>query len=170
MPSGKSEKGMSGCTGVFVSPYDILTAQHCVEGSIGKQWIKRNDGKILSAKIIAEDKIEDLALLHVDKPSAYYTHLGEEPFITDEVFTVNSGESLEKTFGKGIVANITKIDDMDHTPSILSTIVIFHGASGSGLFNSNGDLIGLNVAIFKGQSIAVDTPVIYNFLHFNHIN
>jgi len=156
---------LSTCSGVFISPNEILTAEHCIEHSRGHQWIKTDDGKTYPVSIEKQDKYKDLALLKINTPIHHkYASLGTPGQITDLVTTVNSSEGLEGTFAEGMINNIIE-DEQYGALSILHSAVIAPGASGSGLFNSKGQLIGINTALVKGFSEAVDLLEIRVFLN-----
>lgn len=166
---GKLQTGISACTGVFVGPNTVLTAAHCVRESTGYQWAKTNDGKVFDVSIIARNPDEDLALLRVNIKPHPYVSLGREVQKTDHVYTVNSGQDLQDTYGEGVVENIVSLEEI-HSPGILHSIAIFGGASGSGLFNRKGKLVGINILKQGAVSFAVNIPAIATFLHENHIN
>lgn len=163
-PQGVPEVGMSACTGVFVSPNTILTAQHCVENSRGHQWIKTDDGKSYAVDIVRTDAYRDLALLSVPKITSHkFAKIGKQAFITEDVYTVNSGDDIPGTWGLGVVKNVM-VWDTDTSTMIMHSIAILAGASGSGLFDRKGQLIGINTRAKAAISLAVNTADIKCFL------
>lgn len=156
--------GLNTCSGVFISPNEILTAGHCIAESRGQQWIRTNEGLSYAVTIEKTDPLKDLALLKVVRPINHaYTSFGEPAQVTDTVYTVNSGEGFERSFNKGIVNNIIT-DEEFKIATILHNAYIMPGASGSGLFNDNREIVGINVAVWKGFSEAVDIYEIHAFL------
>lgn len=152
------------CSGVFVGPDLLLTAGHCMEHSRGYQWIKTSDGKSLAVSVMKIDTKTDLALLKVIKPINHpYTSLGSRVGRADIVYTVNSGYGYERTFNQGMVNNVL-LDEDSLALTILHNAMILPGASGSGLFNSDRQLIGINVATIRGFSEAVDVVELRKFL------
>jgi serine protease Do len=168
-PKGMPAIGMTACTGVFVSPNTILTAGHCVETSIGQQWARLNNGKVFTADVLAVDKKEDLALLYVHGPKHPYVRLGKPVHQADKVYTVNSGQDNQDTYGEGVVENIITLDELA-SPGIMHSIAIFQGASGSGLFNGKGQLVGINVLKQGAIGWAVNTSTIEKFLRGYKVN
>jgi S1-C subfamily serine protease len=156
--------GLNTCSGVFVSPNEVLTAGHCVANSRGHQWVKVEEGVSYEADIERLDKIKDLALLKITKPLNHaYTSLGTPAKIASAVYTVNSGEGYDHTYNSGLVNNVI-IDEEYNILTIMHNAIILPGASGSGLFNSDAELIGINVAKLKEFSEAVDLQEIRAFL------
>ena len=101
-----------------------------------------------SAEVIKSDEENDLALLKVNysDPNLNEIKLSEnEPQKGDVVYSVGSPLGLLRTVSKGILAN--KIEGF-----YLSENVTTFGNSGGGLYNKDGELIGVpsNVMGYKG--------------------
>jgi S1-C subfamily serine protease len=158
-PTG--EIGMITCSAVFISPNEVLTANHCTEDSTGKMWVKDYDGKSWSAKVLYQSKHFDLALLSVQAPPHQYVKFGKPLVRGEPVYIMSSEEDMPYTYGEGVTANLI-LDEgvltVTHTASILQ------GASGSGLFNRKGQLVGINTAILRTLSMAVDISEVNYFL------
>lgn len=165
---GEEEIGMSACTGVFVSPDTLLTAGHCLKNNRNHQWIKTDDGKSFAAEIVMIDADDDIALIRVKGLCHRYAKVGKQVQPTDKVYTVNSGEDNAGTYGEGVVENIVDVPELKQ-PGILHSIAIFHGASGSGIFNAKGELVGINDMTSGALSWAVNTTTIKQFLNVNGI-
>lgn len=165
-PTPKDPKAydLIGCSGVFISPNEVLTAGHCLSHSRGHQWVKLNDGNSYLAVIEKVDVMKDLGLLKIPKLAAHeYVTFGSPVHVTDKICTVNSGDGYEKTYNEGFVNNL--IDEEDtNTLTILHSATIFHGASGSGLFDNRGRLVGINVETIQSLVGAVDLTEINQFL------
>lgn len=146
----------------------ILTNSHVVNGC-SKINIYLSDGTEVSAKLIYEDTVGDLAILKSGK-SLPYLLVGnsEEMSVGDEILAVGTPLSLQltHTFTKGIVSA------MDRTLSISSGSgdgymqnLIQHdaslnpGNSGGPLLNSKGEVIGINtLKISGGEGIGFAIP------------
>jgi S1-C subfamily serine protease len=115
--------------------------------------IKVNDK---DADIIAVDPQHDLALLQVETEECQLIHLGEVDY-GELVFSVANPLSFTGALMFGHVCFQTEkriVHDMHGAP----------GVSGSGLFNNNGELVGVNhsVAGHKhiGSSFTMAVPVL----------
>lgn len=160
--TGGIRESVNTCTAVAISPDTFLTAQHCIEDITGPIIIKHHPK--IKVLLIKQDKERDLALCKVKGLTLHNRPLGQEPFVTDVVYTVHSGEGLEGTYSEGVIQNICKDDPDDVRVHIRDSILIVQGASGSGLFNKRAELIGLNVIKDETGSLAVDLETIKHFL------
>lgn len=152
------------CTAVFVGPQTVLTAAHCIHGGEGmKGWGKDSKNKSFTLTLEAIDVNKDLALLHVKGPVHPYARLGTSVGRTDRIYTLNSGEDMIQTYAEGVVANLV-LDPITSVPLIVHTAPILPGASGSGLFDKRGRLVGINVMTQKVFSLAVDLVTVHHFL------
>lgn len=167
---GEDEIGLSTCTGVFISDNEILTAGHCSEHSRGYQWVLTHEGVSYPAEIIKIDSYRDLALLRVPKIKRHrHTQIKKEAYKTEDVYSVNSGKDFIETYAKGVVQNFVSIDESlpDMT---LHSAAILPGASGSGLFDEKGNLVGINTRAAGPFSMAVTTKdILYFMAHLNDI-
>lgn len=153
------------CSGVFISDTDILTARHCLDKAT-KVFIKTIDNQSFSAEIIKVDPVADLGLIRVTKlPGHKHAVIGNNPEITDSVYSVNMGDDYRYNYGEGIVENYVYLEDEGEGPKlILDSIAILPGASGSGLFDGKGKLVGISVRSGRVNSLAVSLEAIQEFL------
>lgn len=165
LPTGKEYTGLSTCTAVYITPNEALTAGHCIEGTtIGHKWARTSDGKSFRVKVLWRDFARDLALLYVSGPPHKYVILADNPQKSDKVYVLSSEEGFIGSYNEGIVSNIIADPDLNMTAMIVHTAAIRHGASGSGLFNSKGALVGINTKTMGPLSEAVDAVTIRLFL------
>ena len=175
--TGTSGSGIG--SGVILSKDGyILTNAHVVslEGSFATPSIqvKFSDGGIVSAKIIGTDPTNDLAVLKVANNSlqpAVFADSGKLN-VGDSVLAIGAPLGLDATVTKGIISTLNRtIDEASSAPNAAMTGETIHmsviqtdaainpGNSGGALVNSEGEVIGINVAIatagsssFGGQS------------------
>lgn len=171
MVSKRGNIGLNTCTAIYVSPHEALTAAHCVAFAAvpERMWVKTDGNKSFSVNVVAKDVINDLALLDIDGPPAKnYAKLATRPLKKgDRVYLVSSELDFVGTYSEGYIANFVLDTFSETTPVILHTAPIKSGASGSGLFNSHGELIGINVLSAGTLSEAVDIHVVRKFLEDN---
>ena len=153
------------CTGVYVAPKTVLTANHCIEDLYKDNlWIK--DGKKnYSGTVLFTSKGRDLALIHVAGPNHAYATLGDPVDMSDSVYSYNSGYDMIGTFNQGYIENILP-DYETNEMQYVTSLGIAQGASGGGMFNKDGELIGIMVAVLKDApvSFAMETTVVEAFL------
>lgn len=153
------------CTAVVISENMALSASHCVEDvpMIGKLTVVDDKGKKYSAHLVLHDKKKDLAVFRIDHKFKQWAALGAMPAKGDKVYTYNSGEDIIGTYNEGIVCNIFK-DKESGNNVLLTNVLILPGASGSGLFNFKGELIGINQWVMKTMTGSIDIKEIRKFL------
>ncbi len=151
------------CTAEYIDPHTIITAAHCVNDGKGMFKIRTYDREEAVAKLKYYSKKDDLAIFTVDRPSLKYAKLGPETYRGQSVQMLSSEDGMAGTYATGIVAN--RYLDPDYlTPQIVHTCPMVGGASGSGLYNSKGELVGINVQTLGVVSYAVDTLRVRHFI------
>lgn len=126
-----------------------LTCLHVIADT--KPFVVRvgGEGKRFFAKLIAEDRDKDLALIKLDaKESFSYfpLRLNQSVDRGDIYFTISSPYGLEDSLSTGIVSDPIRIE-IDYNVSNLSYVQtgspILEGSSGAALISENGSLIGM---------------------------
>ncbi len=154
-------------SGVIVSEDGfILTNLHVVDNlfDLFDTEVTLNDGRKTPATVIAWDKGNDLAVLHINMNDLTPIDLGdsETTQVGDLVFAIGYPRNIGQSVSQGIISAITH--NTDSTVSILQTdAAINPGNSGGALIDINGKLIGINSSIFsesgKFEGIGFATPV-----------
>jgi len=162
---GKQSLRMFDCTAVYISPTEALTAAHCVRNASNYMWIHDDSAnKSYSAEVIYADPQHDLALITAPRATNRpFVNLGTGVVRMDPIYTYNSGDGIPGNWNQGIVSNLI-IDPDTNTHQILHTASILSGASGSGLFDKKGHLIGINTMTQGAMAYAVDISEIRAFL------
>ena len=148
---GRPDGGMSQGSGFFISADGYLvTNAHVVEN--GREFtVTMDDGRELEAKLIGADERTDLALLKVEGDSFSYVEFAkEEPKIGQWVIAVGNPFGLGGTVTAGIIsAQGRDIGAGPYDNFLQIDAPVNRGNSGGPTFNTKGEVIGVNTAIFS---------------------
>jgi serine protease Do len=160
MPRGHGHNVITGQgSGFFISPDGYaVTNNHVVEKAESVQ-VTTDDGKIHKAKVIGTDSRTDLALIKVDGGTFPYVKLSDKsPRIGDWVIAVGNPFGLGGTVTAGIVsARGRDIGASAYDDFIQIDAPVNKGNSGGPTFDTEGNVIGVNTAIFSpsGGSVGI---------------
>jgi serine protease Do len=147
-------------SGFFISPDGYaVTNNHVVDGA-DKVEVTTDDGKTYSAKVIGSDGRTDLALIKVEGRSDFpFAKLSEgKPRIGDWVLAVGNPFGLGGTVTAGIVsASGRDIGNGPYDDFIQIDAPVNKGNSGGPAFNTEGEVMGVNTAIYSpsGGSVGI---------------
>jgi len=130
----------------------IVTNNHVVDGAT-QITVTLSDRREFSAKIIGTDPKTDLAVIKIeanDLPSVKWAEY-EKLQVGDLVLAIGSPFGLSSTVTLGIISALGRgnVGIADYEDFIQTDAAINPGNSGGALVNMNGDLIGINTAIFS---------------------
>jgi serine protease Do len=140
-----------------------VTNNHVVQNAENVQ-VTTDDGKAYTAKVIGTDTRTDLALIKVDGNSFPYVKLSDSaPRVGDWVLAVGNPFGLGGTVTAGIVsARGRDIGAGPYDDFIQIDAPVNKGNSGGPSFDVDGNVIGVNTAIFSPSGgsvgIAFDIP------------
>ena len=146
-------------SGFFISADGYaVTNNHVVEHA-DKVQVTTDDGKIHNAKVIGTDPRTDLALIKVEGSDFPYVKLSDNvPRIGDWVLAVGNPFGLGGTVTAGIVsARGRDIGASAYDDFIQIDAPVNKGNSGGPTFDTNGNVIGVNTAIYSpsGGSVGI---------------
>jgi serine protease Do len=148
----KPQVGMAQGSGFFVSQDGyVVTNNHVVENAVEVQLVT-DAGKTLDAKVVGTDPRTDLALLKVKDAGDYaYVKLADgKARIGDWVLAIGNPFGLGGTVTAGIVsAQGRDIGSGPYDDFIQIDAPINRGNSGGPTFNQNGEVVGVNTAIYS---------------------
>ncbi|MBS0358778.1 MAG: serine protease [Proteobacteria bacterium] len=130
-----------------------ILATNCHVALSGNLVLARKNQKLFKLQLVYQDPQHDLCLLGTKdgnfkpvkiKPSA-------EVDIGEEVYAIGNPEGLEKTISRGLLSN--KDNAILQTDASTSP-----GSSGGGLFDSDGNLIGITTGKVRGENIGFAIP------------
>jgi serine protease Do len=158
MPSGKEVITGQG-SGFFITADGYaVTNNHVVENA-ENVTVTTDDGKTYDAKVIGTDSRTDLALIKVDGNNFPYVKLSDgAPRVGDWVLAVGNPFGLGGTVTAGIVsARGRDIGAGPYDDFIQIDAPVNKGNSGGPTFDVDGNVIGVNTAIFSpsGGSVGI---------------
>jgi serine protease Do len=154
-------------SGFFISEDGYLVTNNHVVSEGSDFSVVTNDGKELDAKLIGTDPRTDLAVLKVDGGGNKFTYVDfaddSKVRIGDWVVAVGNPFGLGGTVTAGIIsARSRDIGAGPYDDFIQIDAPVNRGNSGGPTFNLNGQVIGINTAIFSPSGgsvgIAFDIP------------
>ena len=140
-------------SGVIVSPAGyILTNNHVVEGADDIEVVL-NDGRAARAKVIGTDPDTDLAVLKInlDKLPVIVLGQSENLQVGDQVLAIGNPFGVGQTVTSGIVSALGRSELGINTFEnfIQTDAAINPGNSGGALVDTQGQLLGINTAIYS---------------------
>ena len=157
----------SGSGFIISNDGEILTNAHVVSGA-DKVVVKLNDRREFTAKILGIDEKTDIALIKIEVKDLTPAQLGDSSKVEvgDWVLAVGSPFGFTNTATKGIVSALGRnFPDSTYTPFIQTDAAVNSGNSGGPLFNSKGEVIGINSRIYSqvGQFNGLGFAIPINF-------
>lgn len=166
-PGQRVERSLG--SGVITSPEGyVLTNYHVIREADAIQ-VSLQDGRTASAKVVGSDPETDLAVLRIDlKPLPVITvGQAEKLRVGDVVLAIGNPFGVGQTVTMGIVSatgrnrlGISTFENFIQTDAAINP-----GNSGGALVDAQGNLIGINTAIFsksggyQGVSFAIPTSI-----------
>ncbi len=144
----------------------IVTNNHVIDKA-DEIIVRLADDRQYNAVVVGRDRMTDLALLKIDAAEALpYVRLGDSDKLRagDWILAVGNPFGLGGSVSAGIVsAKSRDIDAGSYDSFIQTDAAINQGSSGGPLFNMQGEVVGINTALFSsnGASMGIGfaTPV-----------
>jgi serine protease Do len=171
MPRRQHHLMMAQGSGFFISADGYIVTNNHVVDHASEVTVTTSDGKTLAAKVIGTDAKTDLALLKVKDSGTYpfVKFAPHTPRVGDWVIAVGNPFGLGGTVTAGIVsARGRDIGSGPYDDFIQIDAPVNHGNSGGPTFNTDGDVVGVNTAIFSpsggsvGIGFAIASDVVQN--------
>ena len=155
------ERQFSLGSGVIVSPQGyIMTNNHVVEGAQEIE-VAFADGRKAAARLVGTDPETDLAVIKIDMPDVSAISFGhmDDVKVGDVVLAIGNPFGVGQTVTMGIVSALGRnqlgINTFENF--IQTDAAINPGNSGGALIDTNGNLLGINTAIYSrtGGSLGI---------------
>ncbi|QJC32463.1 Do family serine endopeptidase [Enterobacteriaceae endosymbiont of Donacia dentata] len=154
----------------------IITNNHVINHA-NYISVELNNGKIYEAKIIGRDPKTDIALIRIVGKTNNLKSLkianSDNLKIGDYTIAIGNPYALGETVTSGIISGLgrTGLNIESFENFIQTDAAINRGSSGGALVNLNGDLIGINTAIFAphegniGIGFAIPSNTVMNLVN-----
>ena len=170
---GEQQRGLG--SGVIISQDGyIVTNNHVIDGA-ERLEVTLNDNRIFNAKVIGSDASTDIALLKIEAEGLPVIPIGDSDALKvgEWVLAVGNPFGFTSTVTTGIVsAKARSVASAAHgrpmgiESYIQTDAAVNPGNSGGALVNINGELVGINTAIYSetgnyvGYSFAIPTSIV----------
>lgn len=163
-------------SGVIISPDGYIVTNNHVIADAERLEVTLNDNRNFTAEVIGTDPTTDLALIKIEAEDLHSIPMGdsEKLKVGEWVLAVGNPFGFTSTVTAGIVsAKARNIGASTKTPSsggiesyIQTDAAVNQGNSGGALVNLDGELVGINTAIYSqngayiGCSFAIPTSIV----------
>jgi serine protease Do len=168
-PRGQREMPTHGMGSGFIISADgiILTNAHVVRDA-REVVVKLTDRREFRAKVLGSDPKTDVAVLKIDAKNLPVVPLAKTDNLKvgEWVLAIGSPYGLDNTVTAGVVsAKGRTLPDDSYVPFIQTDVAVNPGNSGGPLFNTRGEVVGINSQIYsqtggyQGLSFAIPIDV-----------
>jgi S1-C subfamily serine protease len=149
----------------------IVTNKHVVADTTAKYKVVIGKDQVVEVENIYRDPVNDLAILKVNKTDLTPVKLGDSDKLKVGQTVIAIGTALgefRSTVTSGVISGLGRgitagsvTEGTERLDNVIQTdAAINPGNSGGPLFNSNGEVIGVNVAVSQsGQNIGFALPI-----------
>lgn len=132
----------------------VITNFHVVEGA-QEVKVTLNDNQTYSATVLYRDSVRDIALLKIQSDKKDFPALpfadSDKTRVGQIVFAVGNPFGLSGTVTQGIISARNRHITDSAMEYLQTDTVINPGNSGGPLVNLRGEILGVNVAIYRGD-------------------
>ncbi len=148
-------------SGFIVDPAGYIVTNHHVAGTATRIMVSLHDGTRLAASLVGSDELTDVALIKVNAPNPLPVAVwgdSREAEVGDWVLAAGNPFGLGGSVSAGIIsARGRDIGTSPFDDFLQIDAPINPGNSGGPLFNTEGEVVGVNTAIFSptGSSVGI---------------
>ena len=129
----------------------VLTNAHVVDGA-AKVIVRLHDRREFEARVVGTDEHTDVALLKIEADNLPAATFGDSDDLAvgQWVLAIGAPFGLDQTATQGIVSAVSRsLPNDSYVPFIQTDVALNPGNSGGPLFNTRGEVIGINSQIFS---------------------
>jgi S1-C subfamily serine protease len=168
-PGGLGLEGQG--SGVIVDKAGYIVTNSHVVHDAERIEVRLSDRRNVIATVVADDPMMDIAILKIDLPNLIPAEWGDSDQLQegDLVWAIGSPFGLERSLTFGIVSNKTRrsgshLSDSPYQEYLQTDAAVNPGNSGGPLVNIDGQVVGINAAIFgpayQGISFAIPSALV----------
>ena len=153
LPQERAQRSLG--SGVIVDASGLIVTNNHVIENMNEVKVALNDRREFEAQILLRDPRTDLAILKIKSPSGGLTPMeigdSEHLQVGDFVIAIGNPFGVGQTVTQGIVSALarTQVGSADYQFFIQTDAAINPGNSGGALVDTNGNLMGINTAIYS---------------------
>lgn len=152
-PNGQAPSPQRGMGSGFIISKDgqVMTNAHVVKDA-ARILVRLSDRREVEATLIGLDEASDIALLKIEADGLRPVKLGDSDklVVGDWVLAIGSPFGFDHTATQGIVSALGRsLPDDTYVPFIQTDVAVNPGNSGGPLFNTAGEVIGVNAQIYS---------------------
>jgi serine protease Do len=165
--NGHGELVYGAGSGFIVSPDGVILTNAHVVRDADEVTVKLQDRREYRAKVLGSDPKTDVAVLKIDAKNLPVVPLGttRNLQVGEWVLAIGSPYGLESTVTAGVVSAKGRNIDQNGVQFIQTDVAVNPGNSGGPLFNTRGEVVGINSQIYsqtggyQGLSFAIPIDV-----------
>jgi S1-C subfamily serine protease len=142
-------------SGAIISKEGHVVTNYHVIDRVTEIQVTTNDKKQYAASVIGADRARDVALLKIESQRKDFPALtfanSEEVKVGQLVFAIGNPFGLSGTVTQGIISARDRLLSDGAMDYLQTDTVINPGNSGGPLVNIRGEIVGVNVAIYRGD-------------------
>jgi serine protease Do len=156
-------------SGFIVSPDGVILTNAHVVRDASEVTVKLQDRREYRAKVLGSDPKTDVAVLKIDAKNLPVVPIGKsnDLRVGEWVLAIGSPFGLDSTVTAGVVSAKGRSLPDGSVPFIQTDVAVNPGNSGGPLFNTRGEVVGINSQIYsqtggyQGLSFAIPIDVAY---------
>jgi serine protease Do len=170
-PNGNNspkEKVMGTGSGFIIDSKGIIITNAHVVNDADSVIVKLSDKREVEAEVLGMDRRTDVAVLKINSDNLPKVSIGDpgKLKVGEWVAAIGSPFGLESTMTVGVVSALGRnLTQENYVPFIKTDVAIYPGNSGGPLFNTSGEVVGINSQIYSrtggymGLSFAIPIDV-----------